>query len=139
MHRCPRFARRIRTISHPCFLLLTSVLLLSGVGRADEFTLKSGNVVSGAVVSQTDSEYVLQTEVGTIKISKSDVLRTVSLGTTPEEIQVILRRAKVTMRRQEPALPRPCKMRKVVVSNPDGFKANSINLIQQRSRLLRAI
>ncbi len=80
--------------NHPIFcasasryLCLAAVGLLSvSVAMADEFYLASGKVVRGAIVSQTGSQYVLQTDVGTIKIEKSDVVRTVDLGTTSAEL-----------------------------------------------------
>lgn len=62
------------------------ILSLSHV-NADEFQLATGKIVRGAIVSQTGTEYVLQTEVGTMKINKSDVVRVVNQGTTPVEIE----------------------------------------------------
>jgi len=67
-----------------------STLFLITVGSqafADEFYLASGKVVRGAVVAETTTEYSLKTEMGTIKVSKADVTRTVSVGTTAAEVE----------------------------------------------------
>lgn len=70
--------------------LTFSVLLLAALAApaiADDFHLASGKVVHGAMVSQSDNQYVIQTEIGTINLAKPDVVRIVSNGTTPVEVQ----------------------------------------------------
>ncbi len=75
-------------ISFSRYICLTAIGILSlSYAIADDFHLATGKVVRGAIVSQTAAQYILQTEVGTIKINKSDVVRTVDLGTTPAEIE----------------------------------------------------
>lgn len=62
-------------------------LLLAGPALADEFHLASGKVVTGALVSDTGDQYILQTEMGRLQVKKSDVMRTVEHGTTVAEVE----------------------------------------------------
>lgn len=84
MHRVsrfPLFRRHQLTFSVMVFAALAVPAL------ADDFHLASGTVVQGAIVSQSADKYVIQTEIGTINLAKSDVVRVVSEGTSAVEIQ----------------------------------------------------
>lgn len=61
-------------------------LMCAGTSTADDFYLANGKTVRGALISESDAEYVLRTEMGTIKLKKQDVSRRVSAGTTEAEI-----------------------------------------------------
>lgn len=65
------------------------ILLMASatVTCADDFHLSSGQVVQGALQSESDTTYVIQTELGSINIKKSDVTRVVKSGTSVAEVQ----------------------------------------------------
>lgn len=69
------------------FVAAVAAVVPGGVARGDVITLTSGKVVEGAIVSESGSQYVVQTEVGTIQVGKSDVARVVNMGTSALEIQ----------------------------------------------------
>lgn len=73
---------RVRAL---CLLLMTAAPMQWAY--ADDFYLSSGKVVQGALQSETDTTYVVQTEVGSINLKKSDVARVVKSGTSVLEVQ----------------------------------------------------
>lgn len=85
---------------HHVRVISTSVLvaLAAGGAWADDFYLATGKVVHGAVVSQSPTEYVIRTEVGTIKIGKTEITRVVSIGTTAAEVEGDVAAAKADLK-----------------------------------------
>lgn len=54
---------------------------------ADQLTLRSGQVVNGAIESDAGDEYIVKTDLGTIKLKKNDVAQVSKSGTSPAEIE----------------------------------------------------
>lgn len=66
---------------------VTLIALIATPIAADEFHMTNGNIIRGAIQSETSDRYAVQTLQGVVNLSKADVRRHVSDGSTPLEIQ----------------------------------------------------
>jgi tetratricopeptide (TPR) repeat protein len=65
-----------------CFI----ILLLANLASADKIVLQSGRTLTGAILSETSTEYTIKTDVGTLRIGRRDVRNINREGTTAAEV-----------------------------------------------------
>jgi tetratricopeptide (TPR) repeat protein len=68
------------------FLLAVAVAVITASAPADRIIRNSGQVLNGAIVQQTTGEYVIKTEIGVVRVPRSDVRELLSTETLPEEV-----------------------------------------------------
>lgn len=67
-------------------LLGLGMLLVAGGAAADTLALRNGRQLSGAVVAESGGQIVFKTRMGTLAVSRAEVVSLVRDGTLPEEV-----------------------------------------------------
>lgn len=69
------------------YCMIGAMTLTSSMVFSDQITLRSGQVVNGAIESDSGSEYIVKTELGSISVKKQEVVNVKKIGTTAAEIE----------------------------------------------------
>lgn len=65
---------------------ITTITLLTQSSHADRIVRNSGQVLNGAITQQTATEYAIKTEIGVVRVPRSDVRELLSTETVPDEV-----------------------------------------------------
>lgn len=82
---CEGMDSRMRSNWYLFFFVFLNTLF-SGICFGDRIELRSGRTINGAIVSETTTEYSVKTEIGTLRVAKSDVRQLTREATTAEEV-----------------------------------------------------
>lgn len=75
---------RVRLICLTYLILITIGFVQPAL--ADRIVRNNGQVLNGAIVQQTATEYAIKTEIGVVRVPRSDVRELLSTETLPEEV-----------------------------------------------------
>lgn len=62
------------------------VLTLPAICKADRIVRNSGQILNGAIIQQTATEYAMKTEIGVVRVPRADVRELLSTETMAEEV-----------------------------------------------------